>query len=74
MTGLKNDRLFQGVWQKKKMQIEEKCLKRTKQILTSVFLTKSKLKFDNKVNKSLERRSCLTSERNVIQMNIIVTY
>ena len=36
-------------------------------------LTKSKLTFDNKVHKSLEQTS-LTIERNVIQVNIIVTY
>ena len=43
MTGLKNDMLFQGVWQKK-MQIEEKCLKRTKPILTMVFFNKKQVK------------------------------
>ena len=61
----------------KKMQIEEKCSKRTKPILTSVGdndFTNSKLKFDNKVNKNLEQPSCLTSQRNVIQVNMIVTY
>ena len=35
--------------------------------------TKNKLTFDNKVDKSLEQTS-LSIERNVMQVNIIVTY
>lgn len=54
----------------KKMQIDEKCLRRTKPILTPVrhseILTNSNLKFDNKVNKNLEQNSSFNSQRNVI--------
>lgn len=54
----------------KKMQIDEKCLRRTKPISTPVrhseILTNSNLKFDNKVNKNLEQNSSFNSQRNVI--------
>ena len=53
-------------------------LKTTKPILTSVgdgeALRIAKNKFDNKVHKNLEQTSCLTGERNVIHVNMIVTY
>ena len=63
--------------QKKKRQNLGKMLKKNKANIDigkrQRDLTKSKLTFDNKVHKSLEQTS-LTIERNVIQVNIIVTY
>ena len=53
--------------------------KRTKPIFTSArdseTLRIAKVKFDNnKVHKNLEETNCLTSEKNVTQVNMIVTY
>ena len=53
--------------------------KRTKPIFTSArdseTLQIAKVKFDNnKVHKKLEETNCLTSEKNVTQVNMIVTY
>ena len=33
-----------------------------------------KLQLGNKVDKNLEQTTCLTSERNIIQVNMVVTY
>ena len=53
-------------------------LKRTKPILISArdseTLQIAKVKFDKKVHRNLEQTSCLTSERNVTQVNMIFTY
>ena len=64
---------------RKKKCILREMFKRTKPIFTSArdseTLQIAKVKFDNnKVHKKLEETNCLTSEKNVTQVNMIFTY